>query len=168
MRRIFLVVALALALPFYVGGQKSKKAAPAKAAAGSVEEQLKNLEQDRAQAVVRGDADYLDKQTTSDYTLIDTQGRVFNKSETLDRIRSGKIKLTSNKVDDLKARVYGNTAVVTGRSTTEGTVDGKDSSGQTRFTRVFVKQGGEWKSVAFQQTRVAGAGAAAGTPKKKK
>jgi hypothetical protein len=33
-------------------------------------------------------------------------------------------------------------------------VAGKDVDGQVLFTRVYVKKGGSWQSVAFQQTRV--------------
>jgi hypothetical protein len=31
---------------------------------------------------------------------------------------------------------------------------GKDTKAQIMFTRVYVKKGGQWQSVAFQQTRV--------------
>jgi len=54
----------------------------------------------------------------------------------------------------MKVRVYGNTAVVTGKADLKGTLGGKDVAGQIRFTRVWLKKGSQWQSVAFQQTRV--------------
>ena len=51
-------------------------------------------------------------------------------------------------------RVYGNTAVITGKADVKGTLAGNDATGQYMFTRVYVKKGGQWQSVAFQQTRI--------------
>jgi len=43
--------------------------------------------------------------------------------------------------------------VVTGKSDIKGTMGGKDATGQSLFTRVFVKKGGTWQTVALQQTK---------------
>ena len=72
----------------------------------------------------------------------------------MSRLKSGDIKLTANDVSDLKVRLYGNTAVVTGRADVKGTIGGKDATGALLFTRVYVKKDGRWESVAFQQTPV--------------
>jgi ketosteroid isomerase-like protein len=123
--------------------------------AESVEEQLKKLETDRAAAVVKGDVATLEKQTSDDYTLINMNGQMSDKSQMVDAFKSGQTKLTSDEVSDMKVRVYGNTAVITGKVDVKGTLGGKDVDGQIMFTRVYVKKGGNWQSVAFQQTRVA-------------
>jgi len=60
-------------------------------------------------------------------------------------------------VRDSKIRVYGDTAVVTSLLFFKGTTSGKPFSGDVRSTRVWVKQKGNWKCVAFQVTRVAAA-----------
>jgi len=54
----------------------------------------------------------------------------------------------------LKVRVYGDTAVVTGRSVQSGRENGKDYSGNYWFTRVYVKQNGQWLTVALQTTPI--------------
>ena len=122
--------------------------------AESVEEQLKKLETDRAAAVVKGDVATLEKQTSDDYTLINMNGQMSDKSQMVNAFKSGQTKLTSDEVSDMKVRVYGNTAVITGKADVTGTLGGKDADGQIMFTRVYVKKGGNWQSVAFQQTRV--------------
>jgi ketosteroid isomerase-like protein len=76
------------------------------------------------------------------------------KTQLLNALKSGDIKLTSDDVSDMKVRVYGNTAVITGKAATKGTIGGKDASGQNTFTRVLVKKGGTWQTVALQQTRI--------------
>ena len=148
-----MAVVLSLGMLGSAASQEKAKA-PAKAAGGNVEAQLKKMEQDRVEAVVRGDVASLDKITSDDYTFINRFGQVSDKQQTLDAIKNGGIKLSSNKVSDLKVRVYGNTAVVTGRSEAQGRISGRDASGPVLFTRVYVKKDGRWQSVAFQQTAV--------------
>ncbi|HEX6505298.1 MAG TPA: nuclear transport factor 2 family protein [Terriglobales bacterium] len=119
-----------------------------------VEEHIKKMETERAAAVVKGDTDTLAKMTSDDYMLINVNGQMWDKAHTMEAIKSGQIKLSQDDVSDLKVRVYGNTAVVTGKADVKGTIAGKDASGQILFTRVYVKKGGKWLSVAFQQTKV--------------
>jgi len=68
--------------------------------------------------------------------------------------KTGRTKLTSNELSDMKVRVYGNTAVITGKADVKGTLGGKDTNGQIMFTRVYVKKNGTWQSVALQQTAI--------------
>jgi ketosteroid isomerase-like protein len=124
------------------------------ACAQDAREELKKLETDRAAAVVKGDVATLEKQTADDYVLITMNGRMSDKSQMLDAFKSGQSKLTSNDLSDLKVRVYGNAAVVTGKADVKGTLGGQDATGQVLFTRVYVKRGGRWQSVSFQQTRI--------------
>ena len=50
---------------------------------------------------------------------------------------------------DFNLRVYGNSAVVTGRAQ-KGAENGKNHGGDYWFTRVYVNQGGRWITVALQ------------------
>ena len=113
------------------------------------------MKQDRAQATVKGDTAFLDQNTADDYTFISPRGALRTKAQILADFKSGEIKFEGYDLDDLQVRVYGDTAVVTGRSTQKGKAYGQDAAGQYRFTRVYVKKDGSWKSVAFQSTRVA-------------
>ncbi len=67
---------------------------------------------------------------------------------------SGSFKYESRTISDLNVRVYGDTAILTGRSTQKGSEGGKDYSGDYRFTRVYAKQDGRWLTVALQATRI--------------
>src|ERR1700680_2554875 len=77
-----------------------------------------------------------------------------DKSQMVNAFKTGQTKLTSDEVSDMKVRVYGNTAVITGKVDVAGTMAGKDTKAKIMFTRVYVKKGGQWQSVAFKQTRV--------------
>jgi ketosteroid isomerase-like protein len=144
MNRIAVAVGIAVALC----------AAPS-ARAQSVEDQIKKLETDRAAAVVKGDVAAIASQTAEDYTLINANGELSGKAQTMDAIKSGSIKLSANDLSDVKVRVYGNTAVVTGKANAKGVIGGRELKGPVMFTRVYVKKDGKWQSVAFQQTPIA-------------
>lgn len=133
----------------------AKKAAKPAPAATGAEEELIKIEKERAAAAVKGDTSVIDKYTAPDYTFISRTGELADKTQTLSRLKSGDIKLTANDVSDIKVRLYGNTAVVTGRADVKGTMAGKDYSGPVLFTRVYVKKNGAWQAVAFQQTPIA-------------
>lgn len=123
-------------------------------AAQSVEDQIKKMETARAAAVVKGDMALLEKETSDDYTLINMNGQMSDKAQMIGAFKSGQSKLTVDEISDMKVRVYGDTAVVTGKVTVKGMMGGKDATGQAMFTRVYVKKGGQWQSVALQQTRI--------------
>ena len=122
-------------------------------AEGSVEAQLMKMEVDRAAAVVKGDVAAIEAMTSDDYMLINANGQWSDKAATMNDIKTGRIKLTANEISDMKVRVYGDTAVVTGKSVAKGTMGGREV-GPVMFTRVYVKMKGKWQSVAFQQTPI--------------
>ena len=121
-------------------------------AALSPEEEIKSLEQERNRAILNGDAAALDRMTADDYTFITLRGEMRTKSEIVKGFQSGSFKYEARQISDLNVRVYGNTAVVTGRSNQKGAENGKDYSGDYRFTRVYVRQNGRWLTVALQTT----------------
>ena len=68
-------------------------------------------------------------------------GQMSDKSQMVNAFKTGQSKLTSDDLSDLKVRVYGNTAVITGKADVKGTLAGNDATGQIMFTRVYVKKG---------------------------
>jgi hypothetical protein len=120
----------------------------------NVQEELKKLENDRAQAVLKGNTTALDPMTADDYTVINISGQPLTKAQLFEAIKSGELKYDQLENDEIRVRVYGDTAVLSGRTTQKGQFKGKDISGQIRFTRVYVKQHGKWQAVAAQATRI--------------
>ena len=153
MKRTLVIALVAIAALYLALGQ----AIANNQAAGNanVQEELKRLENDRAQAVLKGDTAALDRMTADDYTVINISGQLLTKAQVLEAIKSGDLKYDQLENNDLQVRVYGVTAVLTGRTAQKGQFKGKDISGQTRFTRVYLKQHGKWQAVAFQATRIA-------------
>ncbi len=120
----------------------------------NVEREILSLEEARNQAVLHGDVTALDRMTSDDYTFITLRGELRTKSDILKGFASGSFHYDSRQISDLKVRVYGDTAIVTGRSVQKGMENGKDYSGDYRFTRVYVKEKGHWVTVALQTTLI--------------
>ncbi len=120
------------------------------------EEQIKQLERDRQDAFVRNDVDLLDRETASDYITINGNGKLSTKPQMMQNLRAAKTKVLSVKLDNLKARVYGDTAVLTGEYRDVNVREGVQRETHALFMRIFVKTNGHWQAVAYQQTPVLG------------
>src|SRR2546429_7365070 len=88
----------------------------------------------------------------TDFIGIGPSGRVRTKPQVILDFTSGDLKFQSITTDDVQVRVYGNTAVETGRSTMNGQDKGKTVPRDTRFTRVWVKQQGHWRLVGHHHS----------------
>jgi len=117
-------------------------------------EEIKRLEEARNQAILRGDAAALERMTADDYTFITLKGELRTKADIVKGFASGSFKYQSRSISDLNIHIYGQAAIVTGRSVQQGTENGKNYSGSYRFTRVYVKQNGSWKTVALHTTLI--------------
>ena len=129
-------------------------AAPLAWSQGNAEQQIKTATNNLIAAVLKGDTDTLEKLLADDYTGVRGDGSVLTKAQEIEKYKSGAIKYESNEIKDLKVRVYGHTAVSMSLSSSKNIRDGKEHIGTTRSIRVWVKQNGAWKCVAYQATRV--------------
>ena len=114
----------------------------------SVEEVIRKLDNERIQAQIHADATGLDRIYAADFIGVGPSGRVRTKPQVISDFTSGDLKFQSITTDDVQVRVYGNTAVETGRSVMNGQDKGQTVPRDTRFTRVWVKQEGRWQLVA--------------------
>ena len=122
----------------------------------SAEQELIALENRWNDAAVKRDWASLDEILTSDFMWTDPDGNVWTKAEFLASLKSGENVITSSVADDVRVRVYGDAAVVTGRTTVKEQHKGKDISGQYRWTDMWAKDyAGRWKCVADQSSKIA-------------
>jgi ketosteroid isomerase-like protein len=126
--------------------------------------EIQELEAQFGRAVIAGDRAYYDRVLAEDFTHTSHSGVFKTRAEFMAENKFGQNKDPDSRrtrydaydVDDLAIRVYGDTAVVTGRTSPRGvTAQGKPISGQYRYLRVWVKRQGRWQAVAFQGTRIA-------------
>ena len=114
----------------------------------SVEQAIRQVDHERIQAQLEADAVALDRIYADDFIGIGPSGTVRTKAQVISDFTSGDLKFQSITTDDVQVRVYGNTAVETGRSIMNGQDKGQTVPRDTRFTRVWVKQQGRWRLVA--------------------
>jgi len=118
-----------------------------------MEKELLKLENEFARAVASNDADALDRLLADDWIIVEPDGGIIDKARFLEVIRSGALSHESMESTDLRARLYGNTAVVTGLTTSKGKFMGQDFTSCERATDIFVKQADRWQCVFTQLTR---------------
>jgi hypothetical protein len=109
---------------------------------------LVQLEKNWADSLRRGETAFLDSVTAPEWTNTGSNGRMRTKPDVLDSIRSGGVKLDSVELSELKARVYGDAAVVTGIFDERGASGGKPFRERGRFTDTFIRRNGKWLCVA--------------------
>jgi len=154
-RRLVLAAAATLAAPFFLFA-----AAPAPVPDSSderVKAELMQLERDIGRANVERDAEFFERVEADEFVFTDSGGGLTTKREDVDGVRkpaNPDVKLLAYDVDDMQVRVYGETAVVTGRVTTKQNVKGEERTGKSRFTDVFVRRDGRWQLVAGHSSRI--------------
>ena len=110
---------------------------------------ISNLENEGVKADLAGDPAFYRKVLAEDWTRGDSDGTYYTKAQLLN-LMAGKnnIKTNSEKLSELKVRVYGNTAVATYKDTYDILIKGEHRAHTIIATDTFVKMGDEWKQVA--------------------
>lgn len=120
----------------------------------NVEQSLRDAERQWMEAFKNRDQNTLNRILDEGFSFTDDQGQIFSKTQYIEAAARA-INVESYTADDMTIRVFGDTAVVTGRWTGKVTIDGKDASGAFRYTDTFVRRVGRWRAVASQNTRIA-------------
>jgi ketosteroid isomerase-like protein len=136
--RNLMLVCLALALPMAAADTDAVKAA----------------EMNWFNGITKNDFPILEKVLADDLFYLHSTGVIDTKASYIKSMSSGKQKYSSGKINDLKIRVYGNTAVINGDANFEFVTDGKPGKGHLKYTHVFVKSGNGWQLVSHQSLKV--------------
>ena len=118
------------------------------------EQQVLHVSQAYDSVTLRQDAVAGDRLLADEYISTLPEGYVLNKAQALAGLRSGNLRFTTGGSHDVRVKVYGQTAVVTGRWTEQGTYRGKPFNDNERFTTVFVRRRGRWQIVAEHLSKI--------------
>lgn len=118
------------------------------------EQEVRELELRRFKALTDQDTAALDQILSDDLTYTHSSAHVDTKATYIASIRSGELKYVSIVPDELKVRVYGSAAVITGRAEFKSESHGQAATMQLRFTDTYVRQNGHWQMVAWESTRI--------------
>ena len=110
---------------------------------------ISNLENDGVKADLAGAPAFYQKVLAEVWTRGDSDGTYYTKAQLLKLMAdTNNIKTNSEKLSELKVRVYGNTAVATYKDTYDILIMGQHRAHTIIATDTFVKMGSEWKQVA--------------------
>jgi ketosteroid isomerase-like protein len=124
-------------------------------AATDVAEHLRGIENRLATAWVENDRSFIEQVLADDWSVIDLTGRVLKKAEVLEEAFGSKDrKIVSMQIDNLGVRLFGEWAIVTGRTQAAGEYQGVAAEVTLRFTDVFACRDGNWQAVASQATLI--------------
>ena len=137
---------------------QSTSAASAPVSPGAASENvgplLSKMEQDWVEALLKGDAAFQGSILADDYIGVAPDGRISSKAKSVDEVRTGAFKAESMSINGVKVRTFGDVAVVTYGQSEKSRFQGKDTSGRTLWTDIFVKRNGRWQIAANHGSRV--------------
>jgi uncharacterized protein (TIGR02246 family) len=119
----------------------------------SVTRELLQIERQLATTWKRGDCDGWAALLAPDWSVIHITGEVITRPQAVETCKSGAVRLDSLESDELSVRVFGDAAVVTGR-TTATAAGAPPATVRLRFTDVFIRRSGKWLVVASHATRL--------------
>ena len=117
--------------------------------------ELKALETVWNQAHEHDDVDALEGLWASDLEVAVPKMPVMNRDQVLAFARSGRMKFLRYSTSDIRVRIYGDAAVVTGRLQRTRVLNGQEVSDDWRFTKMYVRESHKWRVVAFHASEAA-------------
>jgi uncharacterized protein (TIGR02246 family) len=151
MKRILMILALAVTVSSLALGQTADKKSPTSKA----EQEVLKINKEYNDAIARQDAAAYERLLADDLTFTTPDGQTMTKAQKISFAKSGDLKLESWQTDEVKARVYGDAAVVTGRYAAKGAYKGQAFSETGRSTTTYVKRNRRWQVVAGHTSMIA-------------
>jgi hypothetical protein len=121
------------------------------------EAELIELQQVLARAWVTRDRETVERIIAPEWWSTGPDGSASDRVRVLTQVfETAAHKILYLKIDDVMARVFGDAAVVTGRTHGVGEFEGARYDVVIRFTDTFVRRGGHWQAVASHASLVHG------------
>ena len=105
-------------------------------------------------AIVRKDRAAIEANMADDFRQIDGSGNVETKQSFVDDLVSADLRIDPYTVEDFDVRLYGDVALLSGRTRMTGVYQGKPFTSHYRYIDVYVRRGGEWGIVSVQISRI--------------
>jgi hypothetical protein len=118
----------------------------------TAEQSVRDVELARGEALLKADTVALSRMTAAEFFEISRLGQVRTRTNNMQEVASGALKLLTVKYDSLAVRIYGDVAILTGIADNSGLYRGFPFAGKIRYTRTFVRRDGRWQAVAMQHT----------------
>ena len=148
MKLLILGSLFSLVLAGTAAGQRSS-------ASDSDVRELERLEIVWNQAHEQGDAAALEALWADDVEIAVPRMAVMSKAQAVSFARSGRMKFLRYTTSEIRVRLYGGAAIVTGRLERTRAMNGREVSDDWRFTKVYIRESEKWRVVAFHASEAA-------------
>ena len=119
------------------------------APAGRDQAALTQIQQTLAKAWVAGDRSTIERMIAPEWRSTGPDGRGTDRASVLAEVFEKRVHTIRRlEIDDVRVHVFGDTAVVTGRTHGVGEFGGAPYDVVIRFTDTFVRRKGQWQAVA--------------------
>jgi ketosteroid isomerase-like protein len=106
-------------------------------------------------AIVAKDRAAIEANMADDFRQIDGYGNVEDKKAFVEGVVSPDLQIDPYTVEDLDVRLYGDVALLSGRTRMTGKYRGQPFTSHYRYIDVYVRRGAQWKVVSVQISRIA-------------
>lgn len=106
------------------------------------------------EAIVRKDRAAIEANMADDFRQIDGAGNVENKTSFVEGLVDSTLAIDPYTIEDFDLRLYGNVALLSGRTHMTGRYQGKPFASHYRYIDVYVLRDGTWKIVSVQISRI--------------
>jgi ketosteroid isomerase-like protein len=106
-------------------------------------------------AIVRKDRAAIEANMADDFRQIDGAGNVETRQSFVDDLMSPALQIEPYVVEDFDVRLYGDVALLSGRTRMTGRYDGKAFSNDYRYIDIYVRRGTDWQIVSVQISKIA-------------
>lgn len=111
---------------------------------------IRTMETKWADAYKQHNIDILSTLLADDFVITIEDGSVYSKAGYITHSADSSVRVQVAELSDLKVRMHGETAIVTGAYHEKGESNGKPYEYHDRLTDVWMKIGGRWQVVASQ------------------
>ena len=105
-------------------------------------------------AIVRKDRAAIEENMAEDFRQIDGQGNVETRRSFVDDLLAPDLSIDPYTVADFDVRLYGDVALLSGRTRMTGRYQGKPFSSHYRYIDIYVRRDGRWRIVSVQISKL--------------
>jgi ketosteroid isomerase-like protein len=149
-KRMIICVGLISTLSLVSMGQAKEKSGDV-----NTEQVILRLENEGREATLKNDSAATDRLLADNWINVNPDGSVTTKAKLMELLKAGSFAIQSIENDEVTVRIFGDAAVVNGRSTTKRAGEGGEIlTRQVRFTRVYARNQGRWQVVSAHNTPI--------------
>jgi hypothetical protein len=118
------------------------------------EEELLKLNGQKFGWLINKQYDSLNRLLDDQLLYIHSSGMTETKNELIENLKTGKLSYTKVDHEGLRARIFNDTGIITGKAIFTGALDGKPFETHLYYTEVYVKVKKQWKLASRHASRL--------------